>query len=686
MKHRFLVLLAVISLAMGACGGGTTYSRGVSSPTPAPTLFLPPTVFSTTTAGATVNPLPVPSAIPFNGIPDNLIVFALDESVSVLPQGCPLSSARYDIPNLFIPLFQQYYAPNTVGTPSLSGYAPWIEVVRWPFKNYAIQATRFSDLNYQNSRINPKPSSSDAFFDEVFKYFYDRSNASDSQDLPKRSLILFTDGNFEGVGPQSTALDLQARAAAELEKLAGKQDVNLDVHVVLLCPKERMNAVDHNWWVAQRESYPNWFHLYEEKDMLALARSLWVNALKDKFPFSWDGDQQGLYLASNDGYWVLNSGTVEMKPLEQCKTADPRDRCINFSFSADSTGLHSGVITSNNELDSQSFIWKDDWIEKFPETTSDASHKIWDNKVTPVNGCVKKHSWIFNPGLIPNSPVLFWWRTASDVKISISPEENPLLIFYGDEQVNEESANMPIKILSESSIPLGYMSPCYDAVLSVEGIEVGKQEITTENDNVGTIVYNVKDEIEKKIPNISDYSPNSGMPVNVNVKILNHASAIMAQADINVQVLYIPTFLSDEYKPCVASGSFLGGNGSDYVCYLTFKYISKNFFGDNVDDTYQPYVYIVNKDGQECSDKFRVGNGDVGGGTINITNESDESSSKQEFKIEISGAFLRVTPYADCSDISSMSFKIVWDDWQPSSNLSPKNWTCNAQVAQCGGE
>lgn len=700
MKRYFFVMFVIVALFVWGCAPHPLPQQ-TSTPSLIPNIIVTPSVTISPTVPSVIDPVE-PIAMPFQGVPDNLIVFALDESVSVSTTNCPLSSAQYDIPNLFIPLFQQYYDESLVGSSSQSKYAPWLEVIRWPFKRDAIPVTRASDLDLNFLPILPSPNSSDAFFDEVFKYFYELSNVVDKEKLQKRTLIFFTDGSFQG-GADYTGVDFQSKAIAELEKIdKHQQDVDFDIHVVLLCPKEIMSEVDYNWWIAKAALYPSWFHLYEKKDTLSLARSLWVNVFNNDqsklFPFPWNNDRQGVYLVSEDGYWDLNSGSNdEIKSFESCKTYELNNHCIGFSFSADATGLYSGVVTLKSDVSNHAFIWKDDWIEKFPEEISDPRvaswYKVWDNKVTPINDCTKKHSWVFNPRLVnTNSPALFWWRAASDAQLRLLLEEKPVFVFWGGEDLDKKETLMPVGIQSAVDfIPLRYISPCYEIDLSVDGHPALKKKITVESNSEGQVSWDLKTVLTNLYPDIASAPVNTDLVFQVKLQILDVNGSVVGD-DVNVEIhsIYFPTFLASQYEPCTsvdAAGNLVGGNFalSSYKCIIKFKYVTGSFFSSQVKNIYQPFFYLVNKQGEKCSGEISINYDELGGGKITVSPLSDDyTNANQEFEVEISDSFFNNDSSENCSDIETMSFEVVWRDWgELNEDLPPQSWRCEMSTNNC---
>lgn len=690
MKIKYFGILPAFIFFVSSCNMKSTppveapivlTSTQIITPAPAETML--PTITFTPTAE------PFLTSAPPKGIPDNLITFAIDESASMSSSpNCPLSRARYDIPNLFLPLFQQYYSNSIIGSKSQGKYAPWIEVVRWPYKKYAISPTKASDLDYHNLLISPASSDSDAFFDEIFKSFHEESKSQNSQEIPRRSLIFFTDGSFQG-GAASTANTWRERTSSEIEKIAADKSAKFDIHVVLLCPKKDMDPSDYNWWIEKENSYSDWFHLYEEKDLYTLTLSLWSNFFSSKFPVEdWDDESHGIYLISKDGYWNLAYGPDSSQLLDPCKTVEGNNSCINFSFRPDATGFYGGAVTVGDELDSRSFIWKDGWIEMFPEARADPFYKTWDNKVIPNNGCASPHNWVFNPGALSNAPLLFWWRASSDIQVDLIPEAEEIVLFYGGESSNKNAAQISFKVLPSSDfMPLTYMLSCYDAVLSLNNLEVSTKKINANNDNEGIVEWNIREEVNTNFPNFSNQPVEKGLPLEANVKIVNENSLgamIMQQENFKVRMSYVPTFLRGEYEKI--NNSLKIGEGNEPLTWeFPFQYVTQKFFPDRNDFSYLPSFYIVNEEGQKCTSEIRFQASNKTGGEINIIPiSSDIPDGGQTFRIEVSSTIFANNLISDCSNIDDLSFRVVWSSWTSTGGCpAPVEWECKVQDNTC---
>lgn len=717
MKHRFLVLLAVIFLAMWACGrdgvpGGQVRITDTPIITLTPILPILPILPT-----ETLMPIPTikkdyPPVSP--GLPDNIITFAIDDSSSI-PQNCSLANARYDIPNLFVPLLGQYYDETLVNSSLETKFSPWVEVLHWPLwkrdqgRSYDVFPMPASNIDYNNFKVSTNKGVSGTFFGSVFNYLQDLPLFDANPKPNKRTLILLTDGVFQqeaGGGEESKIQAEDALKALDSINSQGSVEnsqgnVKFDVHVVLLCP-ERIDHNDFNWWVSMEALHPTWFHLYKDSEnFYDLSAKLWNGALRDKFSGTdkWDGYQKGIYLISNQGYQDLSSDSVDIRRFSSCKTAEAQERCINFQFSSESTGFHGAVISSIplKDMPLMPFILSDDVFQQLqPAPRPGNWHMLWDSKVKPYDTCANDHSWVFDPGISENTHYsLFWWRSSSDLHLEIHEKENPT-VFLGDDSVSDLPTSLSANVVTQSDfIPLQDFSSCYKVVLNINGIRSKNAQSIQSN-----IEWNLKKEIIDAYPDILTVNHFKNSELVIKPEILNakdelanlvgeNEETIFYKAGVGMQskFIYPPSFVDNAYSPCQMSEPIVSvpGLSSDaYKCSMTFEYVGKEYALYGMDDAYRPSFSIINNNAETCFPKVKImenGYESRNGLVVNITPQLSGAVQRQKYEITIDQSFFKNNP--SCADANSSWLYVDWNDWPKDLGWKPLPWVCNFSKNEC---
>jgi len=698
MKTKIFSFVIIVALFIGGCG-------------------TPPTVMETTDMGGETEQNKVEdgnSAVPSQpnnnsfppddsgldsskSIPENMIIFALDESDSI-PQNCAFSNARYDIPELFVPVFGQYYDENVIGSSSQTKYSPWVEVVHWP---YSINKKNFYDLapnlaqniDYDSFAVSPQRNSG-PFFDKVFNYLVDLPAFPNPTVKPtKRTLIFFTDGIFkkEPHGGEDSK-DKTEKILSEMDEQNRVGSIKYDVHVVLMCPSA-IERDDANWWTAKQSDYPKWFHLYDKQTGLSdLAVALWEYALKDKFPGEWNGQGKGMYLLSEDGYKDLNTEMKTKESYVSCRTPDAKLKCINFTFSPESTGFYASILYSNDllRLNPDPYIWTDDAFQQLPVIRNGKRFVLWDSKVKAYDACTKNHSWTLNPGEINNDTLtLFWWRSASDLVFLINEDQNPI-IYLGGSSLDTLPKDLILTVSADKDfIPLSYVSSCYTIALNVNGERFRRPLDVSDSDAQTRVSWDLVNLIKSLYPDILLQNPFTDKPLSIKAEIIDSKNRVVHEENIyqagpaeQTKFIYVPSFLASEYKSCQAEGNFVGGGADVYQCFLMFEYIAMDYAFLGMVDEYRPSLYIANDQNERCSaeikiDQDRKGNGYV----INVEPQLSGSLQRQAFNIQISRSFFDNSP--SCSNPNSARLYITWSNLPQSLGAVTSSWVCKFFENKC---
>ena len=624
---------------------------------------------------------------PYNsGTENTLLIFAIDESVSV-SSDCDLANARYQIPNLFLPVIGQYFDQSPLGVKSEGNYAPWIEVVRWPAMDFAVKPIRAFELNDQNWFISNKTAVSNSFFHKLFsKSNFDELpefNEFEPEVKPSRiRVILFTDGSFQRGERRSQ--DLREAALSGINEINNSiiEGLDLEIHVAFLCSKKTMDSDDHAWWVdqTQDEKYKGWLYLYEEEKMETLVYKLWTNTIKEIFPHPWDGLNQGIYLINDEHYLALNSLDEIYTVFDQCKNVDFTNQCLEFSFLPDASGLYGGIIAPYQEKQLKSYLLQDDWSTKFPGNNQSLGYIVWDEKLKPTNNC-NEHTWTLDPGFYEKSPKIYWWRVSSEIDFGVEVEPLPVYVIYGDEEINYMSSELNGTISIASDLTrLDDMAHCYDVVLYLNGSEIDRQKIKLLNSREGVTEWNIKELLEENYPEIKT-NPTELSP-NIEIRILHtRYSWLITQfkGDIDIRLRYVPAFDNEKYEPFGDLVKYESGD-SYHIGEIIFKYINKALFPNYMVDAFIPNLQIVNSSGEACSDFISIPYLDGNKIMVEPSENSIGDSSESKYLIKISETIFDNSTI-DCSRENQLMFRITWNNWGVVNAYepiypSPQAWEC----------
>jgi len=727
MRKRLFAVFVVLALFTGACGGEAEeepQSREIVTDTPIPLVAPSADLLTPATSNAdtltpdaisgvelevstpdavVADPMPIVPLVT-GSIPENLISFGIDESSSI-PTNCSLSNARYDIPNLFVPMFGQYYTENLVASSWESKYAPWLEVVHWPlWKNdnqnsYDIFPSPSSTLPWKNFSVGKKQGNG-AFFSAAFRYMQEMPAFPSEAKPSKRTLILLTDGIFQF--ESGDAADSAQKVLESINDINGQSGIpSISMHIVLLCP-ERMDSDDLDWWVARQASFSNWFHVYNsdakeskglmpnEKGLQELIVEIWNGALKDKFPGVWDGRSKGAYLFLGKDYIDLN--TNESKSFTSCHTPEMQERCIAFQFAPNVNGFHGGIVSlqSTQEMESSPYLLNDKYAIENPILKGERQ-VLWDIRVSPYRDCAVDHNWTLNPDFGSNvRPSIIWWRSSSDLQFTMNVKSIPVIFLNNIEGANQIPPLLSVEIEEQREfVKLEDLSACYSVALNVNGKR--SPSLRPLDDEVS---WDLREEVIKAFPDILEINPFKSSSLVVESEIVGSQGEIATKYSVYNAVVglqdkfvYMPSFLPEGYRPCANPDEPIVGiydlSPGKYVCAMSFEYIGENYSLPNLAAVYRPSVFVLNKDNKACSLEIKIsegGNPAQNGFVINVMPGDVPATPKQEnFKIQISESFFSNNP--NCPDAKSSRLLFTWTSW--TTHPSPQSWICNFSDGEC---
>lgn len=648
--------------------------------------------------------------VPFRGSPsapivgkddlqNTILMFAIDESTSMSTGGCSQGTDRYKIPNLFLPMFGQYYSPFITGVTPMTDQAPWIEVTYWPLNDDANQSTigplRASELS-ENERVQPRGQKDGAFFDDLFEYMHALPNFPEGMKPTKKVLILFTDGSFHPL--YSDPIEAEAQAEGHRNATVEFLDTAVDIHVVLLCP-DQLDGTDHDWWISRAKE--GIISLYEYAAVEDVARQLWTGVLQDIFPYHWGNGWQGIYLITGDGYWDMTPGDTENeKTFRACRDAQKSQRCLEISLAPMTSGFIGGMVSlSNNDWKQPlPFIWSD-WSNLYNFKIKSHGKQgtfFWDEAVSPNHDC-GEHQWVLFPTLRSDNLALFWWRAAMDVELSLE-ELNPLEthIYFKDGQILEDATvSSFVRLESLDIISIENMALCYEEILwfhgDAEDIELSRNPLQEKvNWNISQVLdqLSVEDEISPLESNPPD---NMNLMLGVTLDYFGSdgvANDMLSDSSdwrtMNVGIRYIPGFLMDKYQPCDRGGETDANENWQCSMEIAFRYLDDLYYLEEVrDNAYRPQLIFLDRDGEECSASFSIKSKEAGGGGLEISetdqhNQNDDPSNLSKFLVTIEG-------FDYCDNIQG--FRIIWPGWSQGIlsdyKYRPQNVECDLYQPQC---